>query len=217
MTSVHTILHSAKTACAVCRMPLQTFPERRRKRQQEKGMGNVVEKIEKEETYKRKERKGKQHETRGSERSECLAQGQSVVLLWICLPGHNLPGGQRGGHKTSRQCWQGVDNKRTVRTGHLQDSRPQERLRILGLFLGVSWVSLAGHSTCLCVFSQRYLRLSTQIPALYPKTELWFYCKPNIHRGQGWSPLNCRQTKETAVCLKVLRYTKRNSSFIQVC
>lgn len=143
-------------------------------------MRNVVEKVEKEETCKRKGRKCKQLDTWGSERSECLAQGQGVVLLWICLPGHDLSGGQRGGHRTSRQCWQGVDNKHTVRTGHLQDGRPQERLRILGLFLGVSWVSHTGHSACLCVFSQRYLRLSTQIPALYPKTGLQFYCKPNI-------------------------------------
>lgn len=135
------ILYSAKTACAV----LQHC-----KHSQREGRGGKVNSA-----------------RQRSERSECLSQGQSVVLLWICLPGHDLPGGQRGGHRTSRQCWQGVDNKHRVRTGHLQDSRPQYRLRILYLIFGVSWVGL---SACLCVFSQRYPQLSTQNPALYPKT-----------------------------------------------
>ncbi len=119
-------------------------------------------------------------ETYRPERSECLAQGQSVDLLLICLAGHDLPGGQRGGHRTSRQCWQGVDNKHMVRTGHLQDGRPQERLKVL---FGVSWVSLAGHSVdvgvCLCVFSQRYPCLSTQIPSLHLKTGMRLYYEPN--------------------------------------
>lgn len=176
--------------------------ERTKTKTTRKGVGNVVEKAEKAETYKRLGRKGKQCETYKSEKSECVAQGQSVVLLWICLPGHNLPGGQRGGHRISRQCWQGVDNKHAVRTGHLQDRKPQERLKILcGCCLGCpGLVSLATlwMSVCVCVCSLRDILVSALRSLPYIR---WLECGsiriPTPSRGQRWSPLNWWQTGET--------------------
>lgn len=158
---------------------IANIPRERRKGQQQR---NVAENIEKQKTHKWKGRKGKQQDIQIREewmsgsRSEC----RPVVDIFARTQSPRRP---KGGHRTSRQCWQGVDNKHTVRTGHLQDGRPQERMKILDMLFGVSWVSLIGHSVdvgvCLCVFSQRYPRLSTQIPALYLKTGMWLYYEPD--------------------------------------